>query len=122
MREATQQLPIAYRGRRTSRGAIVEAQPSTATCPLGELSDGAEVVTDWPATYGHTWAERFWAFRAAEGYRYVRGAMRLGNYSIPVPPGERRAALKASAFAEGAVPTPVPADPATALGQRHRRE
>jgi Family of unknown function (DUF6166) len=31
MREATQQLPIAYRGRRTSRGTIVEAQPSTAT-------------------------------------------------------------------------------------------
>jgi len=35
MRQVTQQLPVAYRGRRTSRGAIVEAQPSTATsCPL----------------------------------------------------------------------------------------
>jgi hypothetical protein len=31
MSEATQQLPIAYRGQRTSRGAIVEAQTFTAT-------------------------------------------------------------------------------------------
>ena len=40
MRQASQQLPIAYRGRRTSRGAIVEAQPSTATwCPLDPRLD-----------------------------------------------------------------------------------
>ena len=40
MRETTQQLPLAYRGRRTSRGAIVEAQPSTATwCPLDPRLD-----------------------------------------------------------------------------------
>ncbi|HEV3077686.1 MAG TPA: DUF6166 domain-containing protein [Thermoanaerobaculia bacterium] len=31
MREATQQRPIAYRGQRTSRGAIVEAQMSSDT-------------------------------------------------------------------------------------------
>jgi len=31
MCEANQQLPIAYRGQHTSRGAIVEAQMSTAT-------------------------------------------------------------------------------------------
>ena len=51
MREPSQQLPIAYRGQRTSRGVKVEAQTSTATWrpldPRLDLSNHSPTGFEW---------------------------------------------------------------------------